>query len=412
MYKVISKNDKNLQEYLKKLERFDSDFECLDTSLYFIVEDLNGVIAYACINSSMSSYELTNIVVKSEFRYHSYGTKLINFIVSTGMRNNIQKIIVKKIQGDDTFFLKSGFFIDKNSHYVLDNIQQQRLRTREGVKGTLVSIFINILLSALKISIGILGKSRALVADGFHSISDVIGSFVVLFSVIFGGRPEDEDHPYGHEKIESIAGNIVGTMLILTSVELIKNSFQTFFSDELLTRPSKVTMLVALSSIIIKFSLYLYKENIGEKTNNDAIKADAREHKSDSISSLGVLIGIALAIYVNPIFDLVLSILVSLFIGKEGVMIIFETSNTLLDKQDKELIEEIENYVRHNSSVGNIHDTLMRVSGDKVFLSFHIRLPKDMTVYEAHVIADELKYSLLEDFISLKDVTIHIDYIH
>jgi|GEM_PF-419747 len=412
MYKVISKGHKEAEKYLPMIEELDKEYKEIPEAEYYVVENHHRVIAYAAVVKEGEEYLLHKIYVEEGERYHSVGTKLLNYIGSSAQRGRVDRITTSFGCTDErtTFFIKNSFREEEDS-YILDGIQKRNERTKEGMRGTWVSIVINVVLAALKIIVGFLGNSRALIADGFHSVSDVVGSVVILFSVHFGSAPEDEDHPYGHEKIECIAGNIVGVILVLTAFELTRDSLINLFSESEFTTPSGMTIAAAFISIIVKYWLYIYKINIGKRTKNDAIIADAREHRSDAISSIGVMVGLILAIYVNPVFDTLLGILVSLFIGKEGISIILDTSNTLLDKQDKEFIDEIESYVRENSDISNIHDTLMRVSGDKVFLSFHIRLPKEMTVYDAHTAADDLKYSLLNDFDGLKDVTIHIDYI-
>lgn len=411
MYKLIDANHKKRDKYLEEVGKLDTTLDLKERlGDLFVVEKNHRVIAYAAVERG-EEYLLQRVFVEEEERYHSVGTKLLRFIESTAMREGVD-ILRSRCSEEisDTFFIKNSFSIHQGE-YLLDNIQKKLERAKEGIRGTWVSIIINIILSILKIGVGYIGRSRALIADGFHSISDVVGSVVILFSVHFGSVPEDEDHPYGHEKIEGIAANIVGVILVLTAFELVRDSLINLFSAKEFTTPSWITIGAAAISIVVKYWLYLYKIKIGRRTKNDAVIADAREHRSDAVSSVGVMIGLLLSIYVNPVFDTLLGILVSLFIGKEGIAIIMETSNTLLDKQDREFIGEIERYVREESNVGNIHDTLMRVSGDKVFLSFHIRLPKEMSVYDAHVLADELKYSLISDYESLRDVTIHIDYI-
>lgn len=419
MYKLIESSHKQWDEYLQRFQEIDGKYwinrktsSLVEDYSYFAVEINHKLVGYAIIEDRKDEYFIERVFIDEDRRYESLGTKLIKHIFFTALRHKKDTLRISAGDGSlERFFVKNYFELI-GDEFVLQNIQKQNERSKEGIRGTWVSIIINVLLSFLKIVVGIVGKSRALIADGLHSVSDVVSSIVILFSVHFGSVPEDEDHPYGHEKIECIAGNIVGVILVLTAFELSRNSIANLMSKGELVTPSIITVFAAGISIVVKFWLYSYKIKIGRKTNNDAILADAREHRSDAISSVGVIIGLFLSIYVNPIFDTLLGILVSLFIGKEGISIILDTSNTLLDRQDKDFIEEIEGYVRDNGSVGNIHDTLMRVSGDKIFLSFHIRLPKEMTVYEAHMVADELKYSLESDYERLRDVTIHIDYIH
>ncbi len=407
MYRILK--GKELEDNILFLKNMDEEFVYDENGKYFLLKDKNNIFAYALILESNEGYSLKRIFVEKNKRYQSYGTKLLDYIINYALKHGVDSVRILDDQ-EESYFGKKGFLKEGNN-LVCHGIQKRNERVREGLKGTWVSIIINVLLAIFKIIVGIFGKSRALVADGFHSVSDVVGSVVILFSIYFGNIPEDEDHPYGHEKIESIAGNIIGVLLVLTAFELIRDSIVVLIKGVDFITPSKVTIFVALFSVIVKYYMYLYKKGIGIRTKNDAVLADAREHRSDAVSSMGVVIGLLLSIYVNPVFDTIVSILVSLFIGKEGIHIILETSNNILDKQDKEFISKIEKYVYENSDVKNIHDILMRVSGHKIFLTFHIRVPKEMTVYEAHTLADDLKYSLLSDFEELRDVIVHIDYI-
>lgn len=407
VYRVL--NATELGDNLSLLKEMDEDFIYEEKGKYFILTDKKNILAYALILETSDGYILRKIFVKTERRYQSYGTKLIGHIINYALKKGIDSVKIEEIS-EESYFGKKGFSREKNIQ-VYRGIQKKNERLKDSAKGTWISIFINVLLSFFKIIMGIVGNSRALIADGFHSMSDVVGSVVILFSLYFGNIPEDEDHPYGHEKIESIAGNIVGVLLVLTAFELVRDSVISLIKGVDFVIPLKSTIFVALFSVIVKYYMYLYKKRIGLRTKSDAVLADAREHKSDAISSIGVVIGLLLSIYINPVFDTIVSIFVSLFIGKEGIQIIMETSNNILDKQDKEFLKKIKEYVYSSTEITNIHDILMRVSGHKIFLSFHIRVSKDMTVYEAHTLADDLKYSLLSDFEELRDVIIHIDYI-
>lgn len=407
MYRVLS--GRELADNLSTLREMDTEFIYEEKGKYFLLTDKKDISAYAFILETSEGYILKRILVKKEKRYQSLGTKLLDHVINYALKHGVDSLIIEDII-EESYFEKKGFSIVKNK-MIYHGIQKKNERLKDSVKGTWISIFVNVLLSVFKIIVGIFGKSRALVADGFHSISDVVGSIVILLSVYFGNIPEDEDHPYGHEKIESIAGNIVGVLLVITAFELVRDSVLSLIKGVDFVKPLEITIYVALFSVVVKYYMYLYKKRIGLRTKSDAVLADAREHRSDAVSSMGVVIGLMLSIYVNPVFDTLMSILVSLFIGKEGIHIIMETSNNILDKQDKEFLDKIEEYVYNNTEIKNIHDILMRVSGHKIFLSFHIRVPKDMTVYEAHTLADDLKYSLLSDFDELRDVIIHIDYI-
>ncbi len=409
MYKV---RDEDKFDSCKELVfKLVPEFEARENGEYFIAEDESGAIGFAEIYKKDNRYYLKNIFICKEKRYVSYGKMLLDHIYGYLADKNIDKLYLDSScasGGMEKFFIKNKFLKSGDS-YVAEKLLADKLRKKEGVNATVISIIINILLAVAKILFGILGKSRALLADGFHSFSDVVGSFVILISIFLGNKPADKDHPYGHEKIESIAGNMVGVVLIITATELISESVSSLFKEKAYTKPAMITVLIAAISIVVKYFLYVYKFNLGKRLKNDAIIADAREHKSDVISSVGVVFGILLSIYVNPVFDIIFGIAVALLIGKEGVGIIIETSNKLLDQQDSELISKLKKYILGYKEIENVHDVLTRSSGNKVFLSFHIRVDGGLSVYDAHELADKIKHGIQTDFADINSVMIHVD---
>jgi len=405
MYKILRK--KKIDKYKEQLKELNPHIKITDTDTVFIVlSKEKKLLGYAILSSDNI---LKDICIEKNYRYSSYGIKLIEFIKNYFSDQGIDEIYLDNFEKNTVFFKKIGFQKNKENRYVIKNLTAPRKRKKDGIYSTILSIIINIILAIIKIFFGITGKSKALVADGFHSVSDIIGSLIVLVGVYLGYKPADENHPYGHGKIESIAGNIIGVLLVITAYTLILDNITDYFHETVRIIPEKFTLIISIISIVTKYLLYRYKLSVGNKIKSDAVLADAREHKSDVLSSIGVLVGILLSIYVNPIFDLILSIIVGLIIGKEGLHIIFQTSNNLMDVQDQELIKDIKEYVDSFDFVDNTHDIRMKTSGNMIYLSLHIRLDGNMTIYEGHELSDDIKYSLLSHFDNIKDVTIHID---
>ncbi|MGL5125024.1 MAG: GNAT family N-acetyltransferase, partial [Fusobacteriaceae bacterium] len=367
-------------------------------------------LGYAFIRKEQTEYIVEYIYVKAEERYKSHGSKLIQFITNHAVKNRINNISVLKKSDAEKFFKKTGFKVE-NENLILSNIQQRKKRQEENRKTVLYSIFWNIVLAVVKISGGIFGKSRGLLIDGFNSLSDMATSFGILIGIHFSNMPEDEGHPYGHEKIESIISIGLGIFMILTAFELGKGSVLILMSGEERSIPQFSTIYLAAFSSLVKFFMYKQKMRVGIKTQNNALIADAKDSRNDVFSSLGVIVGILLSIYVSDIFDVLISLAVSALIFKEGVSVLLDTSDAILDKQDLEFISEIKTYIYQNTDIRNVHDIKMRNSGDKIFLTFHIRVPKNMIVHEAHEIADNLEESIMTDFVSVKDVIIHLDNI-
>lgn len=404
MYRILK--GKTLKKFVKELKELNPNILIDSDDIVFIILLEEKIIGYAILGKDKI---LKDIFIEEERRYSSLGTRLMEFIKNYLSTKGIDDLYLDRYLENTVFFKKVGFKEWSGSLYKVDGLTAREKRKKDGIRSTLISIVINIVLAGIKIFFGMVGKSKALVADGFHSVSDIVGSIVVLVGVYLGNKPADEEHPYGHGKLESIAGNIIGVILVITAYSLIVENVLDYFKETVRLIPENITLVIVLISIAVKYILYRYKYNVGMRIKNDAVLADAREHKSDVLSSVGVLVGILLSIYVNPIFDLLLSIGVGLIIGKEGLHIIFQTSNNLMDVQDKNLIKEVDKYVNSFGFIENAHDIRMKTSGNMVYLSLHIRLDGKMTIYEGHELSDDIKHSILNKFEDVGDVTIHMD---
>lgn len=405
MYKSYIYED--IENKLEEFRELDENFILDKEGLYYTIENKNGVIAYVLLEKKTNDYELKRIFVKKDERFKSYGRKLLVFILNKKIEKG--SLIVDKNNSISDFLIKLGFKRKENGEFSIENLENKDFRKKEGQKTVVASIFWNIILAATKIGFGYVGKSRALLADGFNSLSDVVTSSGILLGIHFSNIPEDESHPFGHEKIESVIGVIMGIFMILTAFELGKGGVEILFSGEKREVPKMLTVYFALFSSVVKYFMYKQKIRVGLETENRALIADAKDSRNDIFASLGVVIGILFSIYINPIFDLIISILVAMLIFKEGVCVILETTDTILDKQDMEFIEEIKKYIYENTDIKNAHDIMMRKSGDKIFLELHIRVPKDMSVYNAHKISDDLENSIKEEFPLVKNIIIHLD---
>ncbi|WP_297433717.1 GNAT family N-acetyltransferase [uncultured Cetobacterium sp.] len=405
MYKSYVYED--IENKLEEFQELDKKFSLDKEGLYYTIENKNEIIAYILLEKNENNYELKRIFVKKDERFKSYGTKLLLFIINKKIKKG--NLIVGKDNSISDFLIKIGFKKKEDGEFVIEDVENKDFRKKEGQKTVIASIFWNIILATTKIGFGYVGKSRALLADGFNSLSDVVTSSGILLGIHFSNIPEDESHPFGHEKIESVIGVIMGIFMILTAFELGKGGIEILFSGEKREVPEMLTVYFALFSSVVKYFMYKQKIRVGLETENSALIADAKDSRNDIFASLGVVLGILLSIYVNPIFDLIISILVAVLIFKEGVSVILETTDTILDKQDMEFIEEIKKYIYENTDIKNVHDIMMRKSGDKIFLELHIRVPKDMSVYNAHKISDDLENSIKEDFPLVKNVIIHLD---
>ena len=170
------------------------------------------------------------IFVKKDERFKSYGTKLLLFIINKKIKKG--NLIVGKDNSISDFLIKIGFKKKEDGEFVIEDVENKDFRKKEGQKTVIASIFWNIILATTKIGFGYVGKSRALLADGFNSLSDVVTSSGILLGIHFSNIPEDESHPFWHEKIESVIGVIMGIFMILTAFELGKGGIEILFSGE------------------------------------------------------------------------------------------------------------------------------------------------------------------------------------
>lgn len=405
MYKIL--DIKQIKENIERYRKLDKDIPIIDNSLYIILSEDNEDIGYIVAKVFSQKYILEKIFIKKDKRYKSCGMKLLVFLIQHGIKKKKESIECEK--SDIEFFLKKASFKKMNNQNLILDIKKERKRKKVGSLVAIKSVFLNIFLAIIKIFGGLYGNSRALVADGINSLSDVFTSFGILLGIYFSNIPSDAEHPYGHEKIESVIGTIMGVIIILTSFEIARKSLGNLLEKQVDYQINLNIIWFAGISVVVKYRMYLNKMKVGKDTNNIALIADARDSKSDSISSFSVIIGILLSYYISNIFDVLLTILVSILIFKEGVITILETSNSILDKQEEPFIKKIEEYIYRNTNIKNAHDIYMRRYGDKIFLSMHVRLDKNMTVYEAHSLTDSLKESIVMDFEEVKDVMVHID---
>lgn len=411
MFKL--EENRYIHENGEKFRAIDPEFKVKSERKYFVDSEEGEIISYAEVevDRKNESFIIHRIFVSSQERHKSHGKKMINFLEKKLKKFSCEKIIYPYSE-NKIFFEKVGFKTE-GKILVYNQVQLRKKRQKENNRVIIFSILGNIVLAFTKIVWGINGKSRALLSDGINSLSDVGTSTGILIGVHYSNMPADEEHPYGHERIESIIANILGIFMILTAFELLRGTggllWNYYKNGGEFSPPRMSTIFWGVFSAIIKYFMYHYKVKVGKETGNSALIADAKDSRNDIFTSLGAVIGILLAIYVNPLFDLLLSLPIALVIMKEGIAVIFENAHIILDKQDSEFLQEVEDYIYRNSSIKNVHEIQMRTSGDRIFLNMDIRVPGNISVNEAHSLADALENSISIEFPEVKEVLIHVD---
>lgn len=280
-----------------------------------------------------------------------------------------------------------------------------------GVKVTAIGAVVNIVLSALKLFFGIVGNSRALVADAVHSLSDLASDVVVILGLHFGELPADKNHHYGHKKIETVTETVLGIILIMVAVKIAYDSGAAIVLHKT-SHPTPVTLIAALISIISKEWLYRWTRAIAIKLDNRAILANAWHHRSDAMSSVAVLVGLIFTQISAglAVMDAVASLLVSLLILKVGGKIMLEGYRRIIDTAPPDgYVDKTERLIREYPGVIDSHKLKMRYIGNGIHMEVHIEVDPHMTVEQGHEIAAGIKHKILDGDSHVIDVIVHVE---
>lgn len=276
-------------------------------------------------------------------------------------------------------------------------------------KITTVTILWNVILAVVKLLIGVIGKSSALISDGIHSFSDVISTFCVIIGLKMSQKPEDSDHPYGHEKFEPILTKVLAFILFLTAGSIGISAVENIISKNYST-PGSITLIAAIFSIVIKEWMYHYTLAGAKKINSSALKADAWHHRTDALSSIGSFIGILGALLGFPICDSLASIVICIIILKASIDIFLQAANQLVDKSaDDETLKKIEEIIFSVKGIINIDSLKTRIHSNRLYIDLEVSADKNLSFIEAHNIAEAVHNKLEEEIKTVKHCTVHMN---
>lgn len=287
---------------------------------------------------------------------------------------------------------------------------EQNVKTAYRV--SVISIFVNVILSAIKLVTGIFANSSALISDAVHSLSDVFSTVVVIIGVKLSSKADDEDHQYGHERLECIAAIILASVLMLTGFGIGYNGISIFISNELsdLKQPGAVALFAAGLSIVVKEAMYWYTRSAAKRINSDALMADAWHHRSDALSSVGSIIGIGGAMLGFAVLDPLASIVICLFIIKAAFDIYKDAVSKLTDKAaDLATTAKIREVILNNDSVLGIDVLKTRLFGAKMYVDVEICVDGNMTLFYAHETAQTVHDEIEENFPTVKHCMVHVN---
>jgi cation diffusion facilitator family transporter len=272
------------------------------------------------------------------------------------------------------------------------------------------SVVTNIGLAVIKIVFGIIGHSQALIADGLHSLSDLISDGVVLITAKYSTLDADANHPYGHARFETLATIVVGGLLVIVAIGIVIDSGQRLLDPSLLWQPTGISLAVIILSILVKEALYQYTQYVAKKLRSQLLAANAWHHRSDAISSVIVLIGIIGSMVGIIWLDTLAAIGVSLMIAHIGWSLGWSGVRELVDTGlDEKQLREIHQVINSIAEVRTLHELRTRSMGSQVLVDVHILVDPLISVSEGHQIAETVRAHLMAKIDEIADVLVHID---
>ncbi|MCR5782127.1 MAG: cation diffusion facilitator family transporter [Clostridia bacterium] len=275
---------------------------------------------------------------------------------------------------------------------------------------TAVGIAGNIVLVIFKLYAGIAGKSEAMVSDAVHSFSDVFATVVAYIGVRVSRKAPDSAHPYGHDRFECLASMILGLILCGTGIGIGISGAKTIIAGnyDSLTVPGTVALIAAAVSIAVKEAMFWYTRHYAKKIGSSAFMADAWHHRSDALSSVGSLVGIAFAKNGFPVMDSVACVIISLMILKVGFDILKDAVSKMLDTScGEDWDREMTAFILSQPGVDAVDSLLSRKFGDRIYLDVEIAVDGALSLNEAHKIAEDVHNTVEKEYPRIKHIMIH-----
>ena len=288
--------------------------------------------------------------------------------------------------------------------YVMDENVIIKKLSRVGILG-------NILLAAFKLFAGIFGRSGAMVSDAVHSLSDVFATLIAWIGVRLSRQKEDEKHPYGHERFESVASLVLGLILAGTGLGIgYTGIHKLIYERGTIEIPTMLPLIAAVVSIVVKEGMFWYTMHYAKLMDSAAFKADAWHHRSDAFSSIGSFIGILMAKMGLPIMDPIASLIICLLILKVAYDILKDALNKMIDTSCDDAVEkQIKDFIEAQPGVVRIDVLRTRQFSNKIYIDLEIAVQHDISLVEAHEIAEQVHGAVELQFPNVKHIMIHVN---
>lgn len=291
------------------------------------------------------------------------------------------------------------------------NLQEKQFE-KEAMKVSTVSIVVNVLLSLFKLLAGVIAHSGAMISDAIHSASDVFSTIIVMVGIHLAGRKSDKEHPYGHERMECVAAIVLATVLAVTGLGIGWSAIQSIAKEStgVVVVPGVLALVAAAVSILTKEGMYWYTRFHAKRIDSSALMADAWHHRSDALSSIGALVGIAASRMGYPLMDPLASLVICFFIEKAALDIFKDAIDKMVDKAcDEQTEQAIRECASKQEGVVRVDMLKTRVFGNKIYVDIEIGADGNETLREAHAVAEEVHNRIENEFPKVKHIMVHVN---
>lgn len=291
------------------------------------------------------------------------------------------------------------------------NLQEKQFE-KEAMKVSTVSIVVNVLLSLFKLLAGVIAHSGAMISDAIHSASDVFSTIIVMVGIHLAGRKSDKEHPYGHERMECVAAIVLATVLAVTGLGIGWSAIQSIAKEStgVVVVPGVLALVAAAVSILTKEGMYWYTRFHAKRIDSSALMADAWHHRSDALSSVGALVGIAASRMGYPLMDPLASLVICVFIEKAALDIFKDAIDKMVDKAcDEQTEQAIRECASKQEGVVRVDMLKTRVFGNKIYVDIEIGADGNETLREAHAVAEEVHNRIENEFPKVKHIMVHVN---
>ena len=290
-----------------------------------------------------------------------------------------------------------------------DTERSRAERTAAASRSTWVSVGVNLVLSSIQIVVGVLSKSQGLIADGIHSLSDLVADFVVLFANHHSQKEADEEHPYGHQRFETAASLVLGLLLLGVGVGMVWSAVVKLENPEAIAQVHVIALWVAGAALVGKELLFRYMLAVAKRVKSSMLVANAWHARSDAASSLVVGIGIAGNLAGYPILDPIAALIVGFMVAKMGWQFGWDALHDLMDRSvDEQEVQAIRQTLLETPGVSGVHDVRTRKMGDMIVVDAHLEVNAALTVEAGHDIAVLARQRVLQRHRVLNLMT-HVD---